>query len=61
MTIRLTCSNCDGNSFAYPFQLTSEAVVHCEDCGTAAGTIGEISEKIMGQIAPAPSQMPAST
>lgn len=53
MTIKVACANCDGNRFAYPFEVTNDTVVHCEDCGTPIGTIAEISEKIISQVAPA--------
>jgi hypothetical protein len=51
MTIKLVCSNCQGNRFAYPLELAEAAIIHCEDCKESVGTVAELREKIISQIA----------
>ena len=53
MTIKLTCANCEGNRFAYPLELTETAIIHGEVCHAKIGTVAELREKIISQIAPA--------
>ena len=46
----LTCAECGGNRFAYPFELTDAALVHCEDCMASVGTVAELTDKIVSQL-----------
>lgn len=50
MTIELSCASCGGNKFTYPFAVTNDAEVYCEDCGSRIGTIAEVAERVVSQI-----------
>ena len=54
MTVNLSCADCGGNRLAFPFEVKDDAAVHCQDCGARIGTIAEISERIVSQIAQPP-------
>jgi hypothetical protein len=49
MTLQLSCASCGSASIAYPFKLTHEAVLHCDDCGSSIGTIAEMTHRLASE------------
>jgi predicted nucleic acid-binding Zn ribbon protein len=51
MTPKLNCGNCGSNRFAYPFRVTDDSTIECEDCGAIVGTFAELRGQVASQLA----------
>jgi hypothetical protein len=51
MTPKLNCGNCGSDRFAYPFKVTDDSTIDCQDCGATVGTVAELRVRVASQIA----------
>jgi DNA-directed RNA polymerase subunit RPC12/RpoP len=51
MKIELTCAKCGSNHFNYPLRFTNTSVITCADCGHEVGTVAELQQKVMDELA----------
>jgi hypothetical protein len=51
MKIELNCANCGGNRFNYPVALTHNSMIVCADCDHEIGTVDELQQKVIDQLA----------
>jgi predicted nucleic acid-binding Zn ribbon protein len=54
MTPKLNCESCGSDRFAYPFKVTDDSTIACEDCGATVGTFAELRGRVADQIAQGP-------
>ena len=51
MRIELNCLMCGGNRFIYPLKLTDQSLIVCDDCGHEVGTVAELQQKVIQELA----------
>ena len=51
MRIELNCLMCGGNRFIYPEELTDQSLIICDDCGHEVGTVAELQQKVIQELA----------
>lgn len=51
MKIELSCSKCGSSHFDYPFELTDDAPISCAQCGHGIGTVAELQQKLVRELA----------
>lgn len=50
VSIDIRCDHCRGNSLSIPLEGGDEAIVDCEDCGQAVGTLADIKTQVTLQV-----------
>lgn len=50
MKIELNCTTCGGNRFSLDSALTDESVIHCQDCGSETGTMGQLKKRVETEV-----------
>lgn len=51
MKIELNCLMCGGNRFIYPAKLTDDSLIICDDCGHEVGTLADLQQKVIQELA----------
>ncbi len=59
MTPEIACAKCGSGRLAYPFQITDESSIECQDCGANVGTVAELRGRVGGQIGQIPPSVAA--